>query len=171
MKKALIKSHLAAGKNSKGKNLIKKTFPKLGVVKLIGSSAPVVQTYSLSPSTWTATNGPSTATTNNVTITSNLSNINLYISITNVGTGINGIFRVYKNNTLIYSLPEGSISSNANTTPFPNCCSITSGDQVKFDLRCLSGGGSTSLQIGIYQVVNSTQGPQLGSNFTLVTNC
>jgi hypothetical protein len=176
MKKALIKTHLAAGKNSSGKSLIKKRFPKLGVAKNVKSSGgTAVQTYTLSPTVWTATNAAGTAYTNNVTITSNISTINIGVDFTNLGTGINGAIKFYKNNVSIYTQAEGSLSAglNTNVTP-PFCCPLTSGDQLKFDLSCLSGGGATSMQFQLYQLtvggtIDYTK--PLGNTFTLTTNC
>lgn len=169
MKKALIKSHLAAGKDSKGKNLIKKRFPKLGLIKAPSNSAAVVQTFTLTPTSWSATNAPATSYTDNVTITSNLSTINLKVVATNVGVGFNGQYRAIKNNTTnaIFQ-SEGTLATGFNNFHY---ITIASGDQIKFDLNCPSGGGSTSIQFQVYRVVGGVDGAQLGITFSLSTNC
>lgn len=60
MRKALTKSHLAAGKNSKGRVLLKKRFSKLGTVKVPKTIPPL--TYSITPASPTATIAADTVT-------------------------------------------------------------------------------------------------------------
>lgn len=148
---------MAAGKDSKGKNLIKKRFPKLGRVNKISSAGGGVPTFTLTPSSgWldvTEVSGVQYTTTNSVQITSSLPftigvevndfssltdapNSSLEISVTNTsGFG-----------TVTYSIPDWPAA--------PVISPITSGQYVTFRINNPQPAYGAVRDLAIYKIIS-----------------
>ena len=170
MKKALIKTHIAAGKNSKGKNLIKKRFPKLSKVSKIstvgGGGSP---TFSTSGN-WVVSDTAAGSATNSVTITSSLSNFPITLRLRNaqsVTTACNGDFFMYVNTILNQTIPDNTICGfNSSIDVSTN---LNSGSSLSFQMPCPNINSiATIIEVKLFYTPTMTQ---IGNTFIFQPPC
>lgn len=148
---------MAAGKDSKGKNLIKKRFPKLGRVNKISSDGGGGPTFTLTPSSgWpsvTEVSGVQYTTTNSVQITSSVPftigvEIDDFSSLT---TALSSTLEISVTNTSGFGAVTYSIPNWPSTQTIT---SITSGQYVTFRVNNPAPGDSAVRDLAIYKVIS-----------------